>query len=204
MLEEHEDHLKWVFNQLWEHKLFLSSNLKKIDVYSTWMDCLGFIIDDKGIHIDPSKIDKILEWRMPCSYHDVQKFNGVIQYISQFLPNVTKLMSWLTRMCSNHRDFVWTGFQDNCFWRIKELVYWVPICKQISSKVEEPIWIIMDASATGVSRTSDACNVENSAEYHEIFKLINKKRPKLVTITINQKKVEWVLKKVCSLLLYCI
>jgi hypothetical protein len=58
-LEEHEEHLKWVFDQLQEHKLFLSSNLKKINVYSTWMDCLGFIIDDKGIHIDPSKIDNV-------------------------------------------------------------------------------------------------------------------------------------------------
>jgi hypothetical protein len=151
MLEEHEEHLKWVFDQLREHKLFLSSNLKKIDIYSTWMDCLGFIIDDKGIHIDPSKIDKISEWRTPRSYHDVQKFNGVIQYIAQFLPNITDFTSPLTGMCSNHRDFVWTGFQDDCFQRIKELMSRAPICKPISSKVEEPIWVITDTSATGVS-----------------------------------------------------
>jgi hypothetical protein len=150
MLEEHEEHLKQVFDWLREHKLFLSSNLKKIDVYSTWMDCLGFIIDDEGIHIDPSKIDKISEWRTPRSYHDIQKFNGVIQYIAQFLPNITDLTSPLTGMCSNHRDFVWTGFQDDCFRRIKELVSQAPICKPISSKVEEPIWVITDASATGV------------------------------------------------------
>jgi hypothetical protein len=80
-LEEHEEHLRRVFDQLREHKLFLSSNLKKINVLSTWMDCLGFFIDNEGIHLDPSKIDKITSWRMPRSYHDVQKFVGMIQYI---------------------------------------------------------------------------------------------------------------------------
>jgi hypothetical protein len=73
-LEEHEEHLQWVFDRLREHKLFLSSNLKKIDLLSTWMDCLGFFIDDEGIHLDPSKIDKIASWRIPRNYHDVQKF----------------------------------------------------------------------------------------------------------------------------------
>ena len=150
MLEEHETHLKHVFNRLRESKLFLSSNLKKIDVYSMWMDCLGFIIDNKGIHIDPSKIDRILEWRMPRSYHNVQKFNGVIQYIAQFLLNVADFTLPLTGMCSNNQDFIWTEFQDDCFCRIKELVSRAPVCKPINSKNEEPIWVITDVSATGI------------------------------------------------------
>ena len=149
-LEEHEEHLQKVFDRLREHKLYLSSNLKKIDLYSTYMDCLGFIIDDKGIHIDPSKIDKITSWRTPRSYHDVQKFNGVIQYISQFLPNVTDLTSPLTGMCSNNREFVWMDFQDECFNKLKSLVANAPVCKPINSKATEPIWVISDASATGV------------------------------------------------------
>jgi hypothetical protein len=149
-LEEHEEHLRWVFDQLREHKLFLSSNLKKIDLLSTWMDCLGFFVNDKGIHLDPSKIDKITSWRMPHSYHDVQKFVGVIQYIAQFLPNITDFTSLLTGMCSNNRDFVWTGFQDDCFQKIKELVAKAPACQPIDSKSSKKIWVISDASATGV------------------------------------------------------
>jgi hypothetical protein len=149
-LEEHEEHLRWVFDWLREHKLFLSSNLKKINLLSTWMDCLGFFINDEGIHLDPSKIDKIMSWRMPRSYHDIQKFISMIQYIAQFLPNVTDFTSPLTGMCSNNRDFVWTGFQDDCFQKIKELVAKAPACRPIDSKSSEKIWVISDASATGV------------------------------------------------------
>jgi hypothetical protein len=149
-LEEHEEHLRQVFDQLREHKLFLSSNLKKIDLFSSWMDCLGFYIDDKGVHIDPSKIDKITGWRMPRSYHDVQTFNGVIQYIAQFLPNVTDFTAPLTGMCSNNREFVWTEFHDECFRRLKKLMANVPVCKPIDSKSKEKIWVITYASVTGV------------------------------------------------------
>jgi hypothetical protein len=59
-LEEHGEHLRRVFDWLREHKLFLSSNLKKINLFLSWMD-----IDDNSVHIDPSKIDKITEWRTP-------------------------------------------------------------------------------------------------------------------------------------------
>ena len=150
MLEECEAHLHSVFDRLREHMLFLSSNLKKIDLLSTWMDCLGFFIDDEGIHLDPSKIDKITEWRMPRNYHDIQKFTGIIQYIAQFLPNVTDFTSPLTGMCSNNWEFIWTAFQDECFNKIKELVAKAPACWPIDSKSGERIWVISDASATSI------------------------------------------------------
>ncbi|KAF8697707.1 hypothetical protein AX14_001296 [Amanita brunnescens Koide BX004] len=149
-VEEHQGHLQRVFDRLREHRLYLSSNLKKIDLYSSYMDCLGFIIDDEGIHIDPSKIDKILKWRSPCNYHDVQKFNSIIQYLAQLLPNVTDFTSLLTGMCSNNREFIWTDFHKECFNKLKWLVANVPICKPINSKIRCPIWVITDASATGI------------------------------------------------------
>ena len=45
-------HLTLVFNRLHEAKLYLSRNLTKIDILSTQMDCLGFVITDEGIHVD--------------------------------------------------------------------------------------------------------------------------------------------------------
>ena len=62
-LQEHEKHLGLVFQRLREEKLFLSRNPLKVDIYSTKTDCLGFIITDKGIHVDLSKVDKISQWR---------------------------------------------------------------------------------------------------------------------------------------------
>lgn len=55
---------------------------------------------------------------------------------------------------------------------------------------------------TSFPRASDACDIENVAEYCEIVKLIKEKKLKSVTVTIHQKDVEWALKKVFSILFY--
>ena len=83
------------------------------------MDCLGFIIDDEGIQVDPSKIDKITGWRTPRNYKDIQKFVGMINYLSQHLPDVTRYTRPLIRMCSNNREFSWTEFHNKCFEELK-------------------------------------------------------------------------------------
>jgi hypothetical protein len=71
--EDHQAHLGCVFQRLREEGLFLSRNPAKVDIYSARTDCLGFIVTDKGIHVDLSKIDKIsafpivMEWII-CRY----------------------------------------------------------------------------------------------------------------------------------------
>ncbi|KAF8626390.1 hypothetical protein AX15_004888 [Amanita polypyramis BW_CC] len=149
-LEEHEQHLQKVFDCLRELRLYLSRNPEKIDIFSLKMDCLGFIVDDEGIHIDPSKIDKIVQWRTPRNYQDVLRFNGVIQYLAQYIPKATEYTAPLTGMCSNNRDFVWTDFHDLCFKKLKSLVEMNIVCRPINGKLDVPIWVITDASATGV------------------------------------------------------
>jgi hypothetical protein len=148
-LEEHLEHLKIVFDRLRSLKLYLSRNRTKIDILSVKTDCLGFIVDDQGIHMDPAKVDLIKNWRTPRSYHDIQKFNGVIQYLAQFLPRVTDYTAPLTSMCSNNREFVWTDYSEACFNKLKDLVAKNLVCKPIDGRVDMPIWVITDASATG-------------------------------------------------------
>src|ERR1700720_653143 len=53
-IEEHEKHLRFVFDKLRKAQLFLEES--KLDLYSKKMDCLGHIIDDRGIHADSDKM----------------------------------------------------------------------------------------------------------------------------------------------------
>ena len=95
-IEEHEKHLGLVFNKLREAQLYLSRY--KVDLYSQRMDCLGHIISDAGIHACVDKMQKIWDWRQPCSYHDVQRFLGLVQDLVHFLPDITACTSPLS-MC---------------------------------------------------------------------------------------------------------
>ena len=54
MIKVHETVLEEVFNCLHKEHLFLSK--EKVDLYLTWMDCLGHIVDDLGIHTEVDKM----------------------------------------------------------------------------------------------------------------------------------------------------
>ena len=75
-----------VLQQLREAHFFLSKS--KVDFFSNNMDCLGHVIDDKGIHAESEKMQCIQEWRTPQNYNEVQKFLGLVQYLAQFMPDV--------------------------------------------------------------------------------------------------------------------
>ena len=62
-IEEHEEHLRLVFERLREHQLFLK--WVKCDLYADKVDCLGHIIDKDGIHVDTDKVAHIREWHTP-------------------------------------------------------------------------------------------------------------------------------------------
>ena len=120
----------------------------KVQLYAADLDCLGHHIDDNGIHVTTDKIDRILEWREPRDYHDVQRFVGLIQYIAHFLPEVAMYTGTLTGMSKT--SFQWRPIHQQVFESIKQLCRKTPVLKPIDPSLEEPIWVICDASITGV------------------------------------------------------
>ena len=68
-LEEHIEHIKLALLWLREAHFFLSKS--KVHLFSNNIDCLGYVIDDKGIHAESDKMQHIREWRMPQNYNEV-------------------------------------------------------------------------------------------------------------------------------------
>ena len=147
-IEEHERHLKMVFDKLREVKLYLSK--AKLDLYSKRMDCLGHIIDDRGLHADADKMSRIHDWRTPRSYNEVQRFLGLVNYLAQFMLDITAYTSPLSDMEHNDRPFVWRPLHQKCFDLIKNMACKAPILKPIDPRINEPIWLICDASIYGI------------------------------------------------------
>ena len=58
--EDHLQHLQRVLNTLRQHQLY--ANLKKCSFGMTRIQYLGYIVDENGVHVDPSKIQSILDW----------------------------------------------------------------------------------------------------------------------------------------------
>ena len=147
-IEEHEKHLGLVFDKLRKAQLFLEES--KLDLYSKRMNCLGHITDDRGIHADTDKMSRIREWRTPRHKHDVQRFLGLVQYLAHFMPDVTAYTGSLAAIQRNGHPFHWRPIHQVCMDNIKRLACKTPILRPIDPRSGEPIWLICDASASGI------------------------------------------------------
>jgi len=148
-IEEHEEHLRLMFERLRQHHLFLK--WVKCDLYADKVNCLGHIIDKEGIHVDTDKVARIREWCTPRNYNDIQRFVGLMNYIGNFLPNITAYTGPLLAMTQNEAPFHWRPLHQVCFDMIKQIYDKAPVIKPIEPSTKEPIWLICDASKSGMS-----------------------------------------------------
>lgn len=147
-IEDHESHLKIVFDILAEQELHLSR--KKLDCYSLDMDCLGHRIDNDGLHADSDKMGRVCEWRALRSYPEVQRFLGLVNYLSSFMPDLSAYTSPIEAICRNGQPFIWRAIHQSCLDRIKALARKSPILRPIDMNNPDRIWVITDASSGGV------------------------------------------------------
>lgn len=67
--EDHVKHVKIVIDTLWKNKFYLSSH--KLHFFKEELEILLHIIDNKGMHTDLVKVDKVIKGLLdpepPCS-----------------------------------------------------------------------------------------------------------------------------------------
>ena len=78
--EKHLEYVKHACRKLKENKFY--ANPKKSIFFAAKLDILGHMIEDKGIQPAPEKIRCIMDWTRPNNQKELQKFNGIVNYIS--------------------------------------------------------------------------------------------------------------------------
>src|SRR5947199_1003422 len=145
-LEDHIDHIKQVCLKLREHRLYASA--KKSQFFADKLEILGHYIDNQGIHADPSKIEKIINWPTPTSRKKVERFNATVNYLSQYYNNLASCMAPLTRLMGKTK-FYWTPLEEKAFRATKQLAEQAAILKPIDINHPDPIFLFADASLVG-------------------------------------------------------
>jgi len=72
------------------------ANTKKTVFFATELEILGYMIDDEGIHPAREKIRTIIDWARLENQKELQRFNGMVNYISQFIPHIATITALLT------------------------------------------------------------------------------------------------------------
>lgn len=145
---EQELALSIIFFLLRKNQLLLTK--EKVFLYEKAVNCLGHLVDDQGIHMDQDKMSLIRNWPRPVSYHDIEKFLGLVQYLAPYCPDLSKFTSPLSGIQRSNKPFLWNPIHEECFNKIKELICKAGVLKPVDPGSKEPIWLITDASMSGV------------------------------------------------------
>ena len=70
---------------------------------------LGFIIHEKGIEIDPKRIEAMKKIEAPACKKDLQKFLGKVNYLRRFVSNLSGKIDAFTPILrlKNEAEFTW-------------------------------------------------------------------------------------------------
>ncbi|GKC66193.1 putative reverse transcriptase domain-containing protein [Tanacetum coccineum] len=91
-------------------------------VYSNTLEEHEFLrhrINGDGIHVDPSKIKAVKNWKAPRTLSEVHSFLGLAGYYHRFIENFSKIAKPLTVLTQKSKTFDWGEEQENAFQTLK-------------------------------------------------------------------------------------
>ncbi|GJS86688.1 putative reverse transcriptase domain-containing protein [Tanacetum coccineum] len=92
--EEHVEHLRLVLELLKKEKLY--AKFSKCEFWLREVQFLGHVINGNGIHVDPSKIEAVKNWKAPRTPTNVRLFLRLAGYYRRFIENFSKIAKSLT------------------------------------------------------------------------------------------------------------
>ena len=115
--EEHDSRLLSSLKRIKESGITL--NGAKCEFCKTCISFCGYVIDQAGIHPDPSKVEALV--RMPACQNvsDVRRFLGMANQLGRFTPNLAALSQPLRDLLVKKNDWIWGAAQQDAFDRIK-------------------------------------------------------------------------------------
>ena len=106
-----------------------------------------------GLGVDPNKIDKISQWPTPTSKKQVSGFLGLVNWIKKFIKPLPALLTAtliLNKITAKRARFHWTTTQEQAFNTIKTQLRENSPLRRLDYDSKDPIWLITDASNTGI------------------------------------------------------
>ena len=123
--ENYTTNLRKFFERINEYKLRL--NPQKCTFGVTARKLLGFLVSDRGIEVDPSKIKAILEMPPPKSGKEIRCFLGRLQYISRFIAKLTSTSEPIFKLLRKNEPHTWNDECQKAFELIKQYLLHPPI-----------------------------------------------------------------------------
>jgi len=150
-LEEHVWHVTTVIRILKKEKLYLSE--KKLHFLCKEVKILGCVVTDDGIRMDPEKVDRVVNWKVPTNRTLCRGFVGVVGYLADDIFKVRVPLGVLAEASAKLKPFQWGYTEQHAFETVKRYVLaCAPHCHVPLdySPDRDPIWVMTDACGNGI------------------------------------------------------
>ena len=101
-IEDHIKHIRMVLQTLHQSRLYLSCH--KVHLFTKELRILGRIINDQGIKMEPSKVDKVINWKVPTTRDLLRGFLGSVGYLADDIASIQIPMGILHGLTSIHLE----------------------------------------------------------------------------------------------------
>jgi hypothetical protein len=101
--KEHEQHLRIILQRLRDHQLYVK--FSKCAFWLKEVPFLGHVISAKGIAVNPSKVQEVLDWKSPRLVTYICSFFGLARYYRRFISNFSKITKPMTKLLEKDAKF---------------------------------------------------------------------------------------------------
>ena len=166
--DSHWEHVKRVLRALLEHRLY--AKLSKCAFNRSKFTFLGFIVNQRGIQIEPSRIEAITEWPEPESARDILVFLGFAGFYRRFVRGFLQLAAPLTDLTRGAKKgetrptFVFNEQAREAFETLKRVFTTAPVLEHYNW--EAPL--VMETNASKAGAGGVLSQIGENKQWHPI------------------------------------
>ena len=108
---------------------------------------LGHVIDAKGLHPLPDKVQAIRQAPTPKNVTELKSYLGLLTYYGKFLPNLSSRLAPIYSLLGKDVAWKWSRLQEPAFQESKDLLVSSSLLVHFDPKL--PLLLACDASAYG-------------------------------------------------------
>ncbi|KAG1940254.1 retrotransposable element, partial [Pimephales promelas] len=145
-LQIHVQHVRRVLQRLLENCLYVKA--EKCTFHAPSVTFLGSVISAEGIEMDPAKVQAVVNWPVPKSRVELQRFLGFANFYRRFIRSFSQVAAPLTALTSVKTCFRWSDSAQGAFDLLKNRFTSAPIL--ITPDISKQFIVEVDASEVGV------------------------------------------------------
>ena len=144
--EQHDVRRRQVLDRCRERNLKLNKDKCRFRVSE--VSYVGHLLSADGVKPDPLKVEAIKAMPPPGDRKELQRFLGVVTYLSKFIPNMSQKSDPLRQLLQKDVEWSWGQAENKAFESLKTAISSTPVLKFKDPK--EPVSLSVDASSKGL------------------------------------------------------